>query len=86
MATSPQIHGQKQPTASHDILKHKKRYILQIAESIASRFPHVSREEIETSVELQYDGLLATAKVYTHIPSLIEGQIRSQFRRKYPSG
>jgi hypothetical protein len=86
MATSPQIHGQKQPTASHDILKHKKRYILQIAESIASRFPHVNREEIETSVEQQYDGLRAPAKVYTHIPSLIEGQIRSQFRRKYPSG
>jgi hypothetical protein len=75
--------GHKQTAASQDILKHKKRYILQIAGSIASRFPHVSREEIETSVELQYNGLLATAKVYTHIPSLIEGQVSSEFRRKY---
>ena len=77
------MHGQKQTAASHDMLKHRKIYILQIAESISSRFPHVSREEIETSVELQYNGLLATAKVYTHIPSLIEGQVSSEFRRKY---
>ena len=84
MASPPEMHGQKQTAVSHDILKHRKRYILQIAESIASRFPHVSREEIEASVELEYDGLLATAKVYTHIPSLIEGQVRSEFRHKYP--
>ena len=77
------MHGQKQTAASHDILKHKKRYILQIAESISSRFPHVSRDEIEASVEQQYNGLLATAKVYTHIPSLIEGQVSSEFKRKY---
>jgi hypothetical protein len=83
MTTSHGMHGQKQTAASHDMLKNRKRYILQIAESISSRFPHVNREEIETSVELQYNGLLATAKVYTHIPSLIEGQVSSEFRRKY---
>ena len=83
MASPSHKPGNKQTAASQDILKHKKRYILQIAGSIASRFPHVSREEIETSVELQYNGLLATAKVYTHIPSLIEGQVSSEFRRKY---
>jgi len=83
MASPPEIHRQKQTAATHDILKHRKRYILQISGAIASRFPHVSREEIVASVEQKYEGLLSTAKVYTHIPSLIEGQVRSEFRRKY---
>ena len=85
MKASRHIEAPKHSNASFDILKQKKRYMLQISESIASRFPQVSRAEIDDRVEQRYEGLLATAKVYTHIPSLIEGQVRSEFRRRYSS-
>ena len=85
MRTSRHIEAKKHSNVSFDILKQEKRYMLQISESIAGRFPQVSRAEIDARVVQRYEGLLATAKVYTHIPSLIEGQVGSEFRRKYSS-
>ncbi|MEJ2321610.1 MAG: hypothetical protein P8Z31_04465, partial [Gammaproteobacteria bacterium] len=60
--------------------------IRQISDSIASRLPDVNKAEIEARVNQQYDQLLMRAKVLIHIPNLIEGQVRAEFRHKANKG
>ena len=58
------------------------RYIRQISDSIASRIPGASRAEIEARVNQSYENLLMRAKVLVHIPNLVEGQVRAEFRHR----
>ena len=74
--------ARRKDAASLDIFRDKERYIRQISDSIASRLPDVNKADIEARVNQQYDNLLMSAKVLIHIPNLIEGQVRAEFRKR----
>ena len=80
MSESPGV--RRRDAASLDIFKNKQRYIRQISDSIASRIPGASRAEIEARVNQSYENLLMRAKVLVHIPNLVEGQVRAEFRHR----
>ena len=65
-----------------DTLKDKEKFKEQILNTIYEQLRKAKREEVKKAVDNRYEKLKESASVRRHIPSIIEGQIKSEFRRK----
>jgi hypothetical protein len=64
------------PVLDKDTIKEK------ITQRIMEQVDGVSREDVYLEVSRDYDRLLQGATVTTHIPVLVEGEVRAEERRK----
>jgi hypothetical protein len=65
------------PILDKDVFKEK------ITRSILEQVSGSMKEEVFAEVDADYERLLASATILTHIPVLVEGEVRAIQRRKY---
>jgi len=65
-----------------DPAKDAELYKEKITQSILDQVVGANREEVFREVSREYDRLLASAHISTHIPVLVEGGVRAEERRK----
>lgn len=65
------------PKLDKEVFKEK------ITRSILEQVPGSLKEEVVAEVDADYEKLLANATILTHIPVLVEGEVRAIQRRKY---
>jgi hypothetical protein len=67
---------------SYDISKDKEKFKEQITESISNQFKSIKRKDVKKAVDDKYEELLNSSSVSQHIPAVVEGEIKSEFRAK----
>ncbi|MDJ0807327.1 MAG: hypothetical protein QNJ78_10885 [Gammaproteobacteria bacterium] len=65
------------PRLDKDIIKEK------ITRTILEQVTGAIHDEVYAEVDADYERLLAGASVTTHIPVLVEGEVRAEQRRRY---
>jgi hypothetical protein len=61
----------------------KEAYKQKITRTIIDQVKEAPADEVYHMVDLDYERLLKQASITTHIPVLVEGQVRAQERKKY---
>ena len=65
------------PKLDKEIFKEK------ITQTILDQVSGALHDEVYAEVDADYERLLANASVTTHIPVLVEGEVRAEQRRRY---